>query len=202
MAKLTHPTKTKLIETTVELLKQMPAEDISVDMVLGISRISKGSMYHHFTDLSELLDAAITERYANWVDTSIGVMSQILTSGSSSEDIAAGLEEVTRRTQNPIHKGERMQRVQAIAKSNGNPRLSRLLSIEQSRLTDALTDLIFESQQQGFVNPEIDPKALAVFIQAYTLGKIVDDFNVDPVDPDKWNFLINLFTHNVVIVKK
>jgi AcrR family transcriptional regulator len=201
MAKLTHPTKTKLIETTVELLRQMPAEEISVDMVLNISKISKGSMYHHFTDLSDLLDAAITERYANWVDVSIDVMTHILTSGNSTEDISKGLEEVTRRTQSPIQKGERMQRVQAISKTNGNPRLQRMLGAEQERLTDALTDLIFESQQQGFVNPEIDPRVLAVFIQSYTLGKIVDDLTDEPMDPDKWNALINLFVQNVVIAK-
>ncbi len=180
----------------------MPAEDISVDMVLGISRISKGSMYHHFTDLSDLLDAAITERYAKWVDASIEMMSHILTAGSTSAEIVSGLEQVTRRTQSALQKGERMQRVQAIAKTNGNSRLTSMLSIEQTRLTDALTDLVFESQEQGFVNPAIDPKSLAVFIQSYTLGKIVDDFSHEPVDPEKWISLIDLFVKHVVIAPK
>jgi AcrR family transcriptional regulator len=197
-----HPTKTKLVDTTVELLQTMPAEEISVDLVLSISKVSKGSMYHHFVDLSDLLETAITERYAKWVDRSIEVMSQILTEGSSSEEIYQGLVKVTRQTQSPKQRGERMQRVQAIAKTNGNSRLTQMLSAEQERLTEALTDIIFESQQQGFVNKDIDPRSLAVFIQSYTIGKIVDDFSESPVQEENWNNLINLFTRNVVIAKE
>lgn len=199
MTKLTHPTKAKLIETTVELLSGLPAEEISVEMVLGISKISKGSMYHHFTDLSDLLDSAITERYAKWVDASIVVMSKLLTSGSTSGEIYKGLTEVTRMTQSIRQKGERMQRVQALAMTNGNPRLTQMLSTEQKRLTDALQDLIYESQEQGFVNKDLDPRALAVFIQSYTLGKVVDDLSDSPVEEEKWNHLINLFTKLVII---
>ena len=196
-----HPTKTKLVETTVQLLQTMPAEEISVDLVLSISKISKGSMYHHFVDLSDLLDTAITERYAKWVDRSIEVMSQILTDGSTSDEIYQGLVKVTQQTQSPLQRGERMQRVQAIAKTNGNSRLTEMLSSEQERLTEALTDIIFESQQQGFVNEDLDPRSLAVFIQSYTLGKIVEDFSSTPMEEEKWNHLVNLFTKNVVIAK-
>ena len=179
----------------------MPAEEISVDLVLSISKISKGSMYHHFVDLSDLLDTAITERYAKWVDRSIEVISQILTNGSTPDEIYQGLVKVTQQTQSPLQRGERMQRVQAIAKTNGNSRLTEMLSSEQERLTEALTDIIFESQQQGFVNEALDPRSLAVFIQSYTLGKIVEDFSSTPMEEEKWNHLVNLFTKNVVIAK-
>ena len=32
---------------------------------------------------------------------------------------------------------------------------------------------------------------MAFFIQAYTWGKIVDDFSEDPVSAENWNSLIN-----------
>jgi hypothetical protein len=32
--------------------------------------------------------------------------------------------------------------------------------------------------------------ATAVFIQAYTLGRVVDDISTEKVDPQKWNDLI------------
>ena len=53
-----HPTKAVLVRTVVELLDtQMPSE-IHADNVLEISGISKGSLYHHFEDLGELVETA------------------------------------------------------------------------------------------------------------------------------------------------
>ena len=50
----THPTKAKLIETVVELLDQHPVEAITLDQILEMSKISKGSMYHHFADFDDI----------------------------------------------------------------------------------------------------------------------------------------------------
>lgn len=64
MAQTFHPTKIRLIETTAELLENQFPQDIQVDEILEKSGISKGSLYHHFEDLGELLEAAQVSRYA------------------------------------------------------------------------------------------------------------------------------------------
>ena len=55
MARVAHPTKSKLVETATRLLKTHKPSEISVDLVLSESKISKGSLYHHFADLDELI---------------------------------------------------------------------------------------------------------------------------------------------------
>ena len=67
MATRVHPTKALLISTTVKLLDTKLPNEIAVDEILETSGISKGSLYHHFEDLSELLEVAQVERYAAWV---------------------------------------------------------------------------------------------------------------------------------------
>ena len=52
-----HPTKTHLIETAVALLEEKMPHEIAVDEILEKSGISKGSLYHHFEDLAELLES-------------------------------------------------------------------------------------------------------------------------------------------------
>jgi hypothetical protein len=69
--------------------------------------------------------------------------------------------------------------------------MRRMLGAEQARLTDALTDLIREAQEKGLYRNDFDPRACAVLIQAYTLGKVVDDVVDTPVDPQAWNDLIS-----------
>jgi AcrR family transcriptional regulator len=196
--KATHPTKTKLIETAMSFIKKMPHDEISVDMILKESNISKGSMYHHFVDLSDLLDTAMIEQYAKLVDATISMMTEVLTSAKSNQEIYDGLVRVTELTQSPTINFARMQRVQAIAKSHGNEKMTQIIQREQQRLTAALSDLIIDCQEKGFVNSEIDPKALSVFIQAYTIGKVIDDISGDPTDQQGWNSLINLITKKVV----
>ena len=182
----------------MSFIKKIPHDEISVDMILKESNISKGSMYHHFVDLSDLLDTAMIEQYAKLVDATISMMSEVLTSAKSNQEIYDGLVRVTELTQSPTINFVRMQRVQAIAKSHGNEKMTRMIQIEQQRLTAALSDLIIDCQDKGFVNSEIDPKALSVFIQAYTIGKVIDDISGDPTDQQGWNSLINLITKKVV----
>jgi len=199
MASSVHPTKSKLIETTSHLLKSVEQANLTTEMILTESGISKGSLYHHFEDLDQLIEAALIERYARWVDASIHIMTQLLTSALSSDDIYAGLTEITRRTQSDDFKAERQNRVDVLSRAGSSERFARLLGEEQQRLTDALTDLIREAQERNFYSREIDPRAIAVFIQAYTVGKIVDDFNENKVDPEEWVNLINLVIKTVFI---
>jgi AcrR family transcriptional regulator len=194
-----HPTKAKLIEATTKLLKTVDRAYLTSDMILEESGISKGSLYHHFEDLDELIEAALIQRYARWVDASIELMTQLLTSAASSDDIYSGLTGITRRTQSDEFRAERQNRIDVLSRAGSSKRFAKLLGDEQQRLTDALTDLIREAQERGFYTKEVDARAIAVFIQAYTVGKIVDDFNENKVDPEEWVNLINLVIKTVFI---
>jgi len=194
-----HPTKAKLIEATSKLLKTVDRAHLTSDMILEESGISKGSLYHHFEDLEELIEAALIQRYARWVDASIEIMTQILTTGNSSEEIYKQLVEITKNTQSDEYLAVRQNRIDVLSRAGSSKRFAKLLGEEQQRLTDALTDLIREAQERGFYRKEIDARAIAVLIQAYTIGKIVDDFNENKVDPEAWVNLINTIIRTVFI---
>ena len=84
-----HPTRERLIDTVVSLLDEKGAEHISVDEVLSSSGISKGSLYHHFEDYSDLIESAYIRRFSAWVDTSIAAMADIVSAANSREGPAA-----------------------------------------------------------------------------------------------------------------
>ena len=62
-----HPTKAVLVRTVVQLLDTQLPTEIHADDVLEISGISKGSLYHHFEDLGELVETAQVLRYSKWI---------------------------------------------------------------------------------------------------------------------------------------
>ena len=194
-----HPTKSKLIEAATALLKKYKSGEISVDMVLAESNISKGSLYHHFENLDDLIEMALLARYAKWVDINVATMSHILVNAKSSKDIYSGLVEVTAQSQDRNLSKERFFRAETLAKANSSPRFAKKLQDLQQQLTDSLTDLIREAQEKNFYDKSNDPKAVAVFIQAYTLGKIVDDMSSSQVNQENYNSLINKIIKEVFI---
>lgn len=195
-----HPTKALLISTTVKLLDTKLPNEIAVDEILETSGISKGSLYHHFEDLSELLEVAQVERYAAWVDRSVEALVSMLAKVKTREDIVAGLKMVTRFTQDTKYSKTRFQRARAIAAAEHNPRFRKLLAEEQKRLTDALIDLINEARNKGLYASDFDAHAGAVLVQAYTLGMIVDDFVDEQMDPEAWYALIDKVVDKVFLL--
>lgn len=200
MPQLVHPTKVRLIETTAELLETQFPEDIQVDEILEKSGISKGSLYHHFEDLSELLEAAQVMRYSAWVDRSIGLIVPVLSNAKDRDGVIQGLKTLTIYTQSSDYKATRFTRARALANSVTSPRFQQALGLEQERLTTALEDLVEEAKNKGLFKPHLDARIVAVFIQSYTLGKIVDDIVPEPMGQENWdNFILDMLIATMVI---
>jgi AcrR family transcriptional regulator len=191
MKRVQHPTRERLIEVAVELLGTKGPGEINVDEVLSISGISKGSLYHHFTDLADLVDEALAYRFAHYVDLSIASILPIVAEAKSREEIFKGIALITEATQSPDFRPNRIERVQTVGRAARNPHLQELLNAEQRRLNGALADLIREGQIRGWFSREFDAMSAAVLIQAYTLGRALDDITEPHLDPHKWTSLIH-----------
>ena len=196
-----HPTKSHLINTTVTILDEKLPNEIAVDEILEKSGISKGSLYHHFEDLGQLLEVAQVERYAQWVDRSIEILIKLISAAKTREDLLVGLKKVTRLTQDQALATTRFARARAIANAEHSPRFAKALAAEQARLTNALIDLIEEARNKGLFSSDFDARACAVLVQAYTLGKIVDDFVDDRMDPEAWHAIIDLVVDRVFLIQ-
>lgn len=190
MAKTSHPTRDRLIATMVELLDGSDPEHITADQVLTASGVSKGSLYHHFEDFEDLLEAALIARFSVNVDATIDGLAQILATVSSRDEMLAALREVNKYNQAQSRASFRLERARAAGLTYSSPRFHAALGAEQQRLTDAFTDLFIEAQNKGWMSENADARAAAVFVQAYTVGRVVDDIAPDKVDPEAWINLI------------
>jgi AcrR family transcriptional regulator len=199
MPKTTHPTKFSLIECAADLLDKYRFDEITVEMILDRSGISKGSLYHHFEDIYHLLEAAMIVRYARYVDTNIAALQSLLSTAKTGEEFYLGLSQLSAITQGEGMKRARQERALTIGRAITSPRMSILLQGEQQRLTDALVQLIKDAQARKLCNAEIDSHSLAVLMQAWTLGKIVDDLSENPVDNDAYLSLVNRVIREVFV---
>ena len=199
--KTLHPTKQLLLMTVVELLKKHSPEEINSEQVLELSNVSKGSLYHHYEDFPELIEEAVVFRFGKFVDQSVSMLTAAISSSRSREQLLSQVKDVTKLTQSAALQNNRYQRIGAIDKAVRNERMAKKLGEEQERLTQALADLFRESVEKGFGDPNLDPRSVSILVQAYTLGKVVDDFTPNHVDPDKWTDLIDLLLEKVFFTR-
>lgn len=180
------------------MLDELDVADLQVDQVLERSGVSKGSMYHHFTDFAHLIEAAHVRRFSRMIDASVKSLAEVMVSARTREEMVLGLQRVTRNTQRPELAPLRFERARALALAEHHPRMRDAMASEQARLTAAITDIVRESQSKGWVRTDFDPQVLAVFIQAYTLGKIVDDITDEHMDNEQWMLLIDRIVEQVL----
>lgn len=194
MAEALHPTAEQLLATVSAMLDGEHPQDILVDEVLARSGISRGSLYHHFGDFPGLIEAALLRRFSVNVDTDAQAMAHVSTTSTSKEDYWMRMRELSAHTQLPQRAPMRAERARIIALAASNERFGKALSIEQDRLTEAMTSAISIAQEKGWVKPSLNPRAIAVFLQAYTLGRAVDDISNAHVDNNDWLALIEVVT--------
>lgn len=192
MARSIHPTKEKLIATMVSLMDDRALTSIQVDDVLRESNISKGSLYHHFENFDDLVEVTLIARFAAGVDLSIELVAGAVNGAKSAKELVEKIIEVTTFTQGRERAKFRMERARVIGLSVNSPKLLNALEREQDRLTTAMADLVREGQEKGWVSKAFDAKTIAVYLQAYTLGRVVDDVasKDNKIDPKDWSNVV------------
>jgi len=192
MARSSHPTKEKLIATMVALMEDQALSAIQVDDVLRESNISKGSLYHHFENFDDLVEVTLIARFAAGVDLSIELVAGAVNGAKSAEELVEKIIEVTTFTQGRERAKFRLERARVIGLSVNSPKLLNALEREQDRLTTAMADLVREGQEKGWVSKAFDAKTIAVYLQAYTLGRVVDDVasKDNKIDPKDWSNVV------------
>ena len=110
-----HPTKRLLVVTAVKMLDTKSPVEILAEEVLESSGVSKGSMYHHFEDLQELVETAQVYRYSKWIDASIEFMTTAVISAKTKTELRHSMVLLTEFTQSDARKGARAERARALA---------------------------------------------------------------------------------------
>jgi len=189
-----HPTKVRLTEVAATLIDEHGAQGFTVEQLLEASNISKGSLYHHFEDFHDVIRQAQVMRFAGYVEEDIEALTRLLLASTSREDMLNRIDLISRTTHDSARATRRSNRIEILAGARHSEATKTALGAAQARLTRAISDLVREMQAKEFINQEIDPATVAVFIQAYSLGLVVNDVSNEQVDLENWHALISRMT--------
>ena len=194
----THPTKVHLTEAAATLIDELGSQGFTVEQLLEKSNISKGSLYHHFEDFHDVIMQAQVLRFARYVEEDIAALTNVLLASTSREDMFGRLDQISRATHDPARSVRRADRIEILAGARHSEKMKNALGPTQSRLTGAIADLVREMKAKEFVSENLDPGSVAVFIQAYSLGLIVNDVSNEPIDLEEWHAMISRMTRGLL----
>ncbi len=180
-----HPTRQMLVSIAVDLLKEQGPVDFRVDDLLDRSGLTRGAVYHHFENVDDLIESALIASYSEGVEATIQYIREVLASATNFEQFRGGLFEANKNY--VLNKDLRvLRRLRAFTLANSASRLAEPLAVEQQRVTDEYVAVIGTAIERGWIRKTIDPQALAVFVQAYSFGVIVDDVSTTHLNADQW----------------
>lgn len=193
-----HGTKRQLLECAIGMLETSGPNQLLIDDVLTQSGVSKGSLYYHFEDFPHLVESALVELYRRDVDRAVEYINEIRATANCADDLVAAISLINARIHAPAFAKVRFQRAFTIAMAGFSPRLAEAIAPVQKRFIDSLAQFIAEAQAAGWASNDYEPRAAAMLIQAYTLGRLGNDFSPAPVQQQDWLDIINLVIRRVL----
>jgi AcrR family transcriptional regulator len=181
-----HPSARKLLDAALELLEFTPIELVHLADILERSGVSHGSLYHHFEDLSDLIEQAVVERYTQGLNDSMSAISALLNS-TDAADFRRRTEAVILHLHDQNRRPFRLARLDTLGALAGRPRLAERIGRAQQIAIRRQADYYEEFQRRGWFRDDVDPLALSTFTTAAFLGRVVDDIAEEPVDPAEWS---------------
>lgn len=181
-----------LIDAYKRLLESVSPSQITTARLLEEAGVARGTLYQHFPSAEALLQSTLVDLFARRAEQNIALLKQAVSQSKTREEFIAALRYVTELSQSSAHHRDRLDRIRLVAHTENSPTFQAAIAREQERLTETLVWVVKKGQRRGWVRTDLAPRPLAVFVQAYTLGRIIDELSERRMRPADWTRLINV----------
>jgi len=183
-------TAERVLTVVIEMLEQGGETAVRIEDVRERSGVSIGSIYHHFDDREGLIIAAQVRRFARYAEAEIAALSDIVQRSSTVADFRRALRQLTLLTSSELRTAERWTRIAVLASTVGRKELRAQVRAIQSRLADEFMAHVAQGQARGFFRSDLDPRAIALFVEAYSLGRVLVDVDELAVSDEQWEQVV------------
>jgi AcrR family transcriptional regulator len=176
----------KLLEVTISELDRVGLARIDIDSLLRKSKISKGSLYHHFGSKNGLLAAAEAQQFMKYLKREGETFRKLIEDCKSKQKFIYLVAAVMKITRLEANVDFRKKRVRAIAMSFNDENLAQVLKNAQIEVTQYLAGSFQIAKDRGWVKPDTDLMALSYWIQGVFIGHIMLDITEQTEHEDAW----------------
>jgi AcrR family transcriptional regulator len=179
-------TVTSAIDATIELIEERGEDRVRIQDVTARSRVTNGSLMHHFGSREGLIAAALASRYDRSVIERVRLFGDL---GGDRDALVAGLSQLLLGASLPARIEARRARLRALSYARHRPELREALVGSFRTAEEELSERLISGQDAGLVVDGLSGRALAVFAETYAVGILVDQTLVVPLRTADWEAL-------------
>jgi AcrR family transcriptional regulator len=183
-------TRESVLDVVVDQLEEGGEVAVRIDAVRDRSGVSIGSIYHHFGDRDGLIAAAQMRRFARYAESEIAALSEIVERAVSVKEFRDSIRKLTLQTASAVRTVQRWGRIGVLASSIGREELVAEVRTAQTRLIDEFQAHVAQGQARGLFRSDLDARAIALFIEAYSLGHVLNDVDEHSVSESDWQKVV------------
>jgi len=175
----------RLLLAAVRHLETRSAEALRVSDIAEEADVAIGLITHYFGGRDGLVTAAQQYRIVGATKQDIVGSRAALAEATDFQELLDGIREVARSTVDRQRAEVRLSRFAAIATAHGRPEAKEIIGGTLSELIADMEALIADAQAQGIIASSRSARGLATFIQAYSLGLLIHDLDLEPCDDEE-----------------
>jgi len=183
-------TRNRVLAVALEQLEAGGEAAVRIDEIRDRSGVSIGSIYHHFGDREGVIAAAQLRRFARFAEVDVRALADVVEQSADIEEFRSNVRRLTLGSRSQLRTDRRWGRIGVLASTTGRDDLRADIEQIQTRLTDGFAAHVAQGQARGFFRSDLDARAIAVFIEAYTLGLVLNDIDARGIDETGWQQVV------------
>ena len=180
-------TRQHLIDLALIELDKNGLSGFDLDDLLAKSKISKGSLYHHFGSKNGLITAAEVHLLLATYEQGNRLLRLLVENTKNADEFASHMELMVRTATNDESQESRRRRLRAIALAQNNPTLAEKIRINPIEGSNYLAETMQIAVDKGWLRPDINVRAFSYWQQGMFFGHKLLDISGEDDLKEPWN---------------
>lgn len=192
--RVNNDSRSQLVDAALRVILEQGVDAVRIDDIVAEVGVTKGSLYWHFEDREALVKAALSEHIQRLNAETITGVSVALDESSSKDDYLARIAPFLADPFDAEQVRDRWGKLAILVETRNHPELVAMMRDVQARNLEMFVELMTQAQKSGKLRQDLDPRAVAVALNAVYLGSnIIDVLGENAPTPEAWWGLISFF---------
>ena len=183
---IAESTRSRILNAAIEMMETGGESSVRLGAIAEVLGIKEPSIYHHFSNRTELVNAAYVEWYWQCLETDIPVEAMMMLV-ETKEDYVRTVRKTMEWSYKPERHHARAIRLSVLGAAQRNPELAVAINDMNKKFLATIADSVMVAQQKGWLRAGLDPMAIAYWLHGQIIGRVVAEMDPGHVDLAQWD---------------
>ena len=183
---IAESTRSRILNAAIEMMESGGESSVRLSAIAEAMGIKEPSIYHHFANRTELVNAAYIEWYWQCLKTDIPVEA-MMALVDSREDYIRAFRKSMEWSYQPERHHARAIRLSVLGAAQRTPELAVAINDINRKFLATIADSVLVAQQKGWLRTDLDPMATAYWLHGQIIGRAVAEMDPGHIDLTKWD---------------